>query len=174
MRPAPTIPTRSLDSGIAISADIVPHLCRKMREREKIAAPLCRPFATLRLRLRLQHVVERLARIGELGRIERHAALDQPARRSNVALRVDAHRIGEVGTVKLELDHRLGTELAAHALAWLRQRPTHALDVEIVLLRPERWRHAVGHIAAGSIESGDRAMLLCMPPILKPYRPVRA
>src|SRR5581483_12326907 len=72
------------------------------------------------------------------------------------------------------LDHRLGTELAAHALAWLRQRPTHALDVEIVLLRPERWRHAVGHIAAGSIASGDRAMLLCMPPILKPYRPVRA
>src|SRR5262245_65856928 len=55
--------------------------------------------ATNRSRLRLQHCVERLRRIGELGDVHWHPLLDQPARWPTLALRVDVGQIGNRGTV---------------------------------------------------------------------------
>ena len=46
------------------------------------------------LRLRLQHLRQRLGRIGELAGVDRNAPLDQPAGGGDVALRIDAHGIG--------------------------------------------------------------------------------
>ena len=89
----------------------------------------------------LQHLrFSGFAGIGELGRIDRDPPLDQPADGRDVALRVDADRIGDVRAVELEQHRRLVRDLAAHARARLRHRPAHALDVEVVLLRPVRRR----------------------------------
>src|SRR5262245_34860223 len=130
IRPAPTMPTRSLLSFV---------MC-------DLSLSLC---------LRLQHGVEWLRRIGKLGRIDWHALLDQPARRTHLALRVDAEHVGDDSAVKLEEDRGVVAELAANALTWLGDRPAHALDVHVVLLRPVRRQHRIGHAAAGGVAAGD-------------------
>src|SRR5215831_1735241 len=102
MRPAPTMPTRSL-------------------------LPFVMCVSSSGSRLRLQHRVERLRWIGELGGIDRHALLDQPARRAHLALRIDAEHIGDRSAVKLEQQRGIVAELAANAPAWIGDRPAHAL-----------------------------------------------
>src|SRR5215510_14815318 len=58
----------------------------------------------------------------------------------------------------VELEHEHGTRVArpAHARARMRDRPTHALDIHVVLLRPERGCDLVDDIATGGIAAGDR------------------
>src|SRR5205823_13469779 len=97
-------------------------------------ASAVRSFAS---RLCLQHHGKRLCRICKITRNDRHAPLDQPARDGNVALRIDSHCIGKVRAIELEQEHRVGAERPANAPAWLRDRPTYSLDVEIVLLGPK-------------------------------------
>src|SRR5438477_10802275 len=92
----------------------------------------------------LQHRGKRLCRICKVARSDWHAPLDQPARDGDVALRIDSHCISKIRPVKLEQEHRVGAERPAHARAWLRDRPTYALDVEVALLGPGRWRHVAG------------------------------
>src|SRR5262249_45750520 len=100
-------------------------------------------------RLCFQHRVERLRWIGELGWIDWHALLDQPARRAHLTLRIDAEHVGDRGAIELEQQRGVVAELAAHTLAWIGDRPAHALDVHVVLLRPVRRQHRIGHVAAG-------------------------
>ena len=56
---------------------------------------VCPRSRKLGSRLGLEHLRERLGRIGKLGGLDRDAALDQPADHGDVALRVDADRIGD-------------------------------------------------------------------------------
>src|SRR5262249_15230401 len=92
-----------------------------------------RPLASVKrasVCLCLQHGGERVARIDKLGRIDRHAALDQPARRRDVALGIDAEDIGQTAAVELEAQQCVRPDLAARGCAAVRQRPAGALDVE--------------------------------------------
>ena len=117
---------------------------------------------------------QRLRRIGEIVRIDRHAPLDQAADGGDVALHVDAHGVGEMRAVKLEQQHRIRSERTAHARRRRQCLPSHALDVEVVLLRPERRRGVVGGVAAGGVAADDRAVFLRMTPVLEPHRAVGA
>src|SRR6202008_3903373 len=83
-------------------------------------------------------------------------------------------RLREAGAVELEQERGARAERPAHARARLRNWPGHALDAHVVLLRPERGRDLVDDIAAGGIAAGDRAVLLGMPPVLQPHRPLRS
>src|SRR5262249_22398454 len=62
---------------------------------------------------------------------------------------------------------------SAPVSSWPGGRPAHALDIHVMLLRPKRGYDVIGRIAAGSVAAGDGAMLLGMPPVLKPHRSVR-
>src|ERR1700730_15026394 len=159
MRPTPTMPTRSF-FPVVMNVTCAPW-----------ASWFCPPT---RLYLRLEHGSERLAGIGELAGVDRHLALDQPPHHRHVALRIDAQRVREVGAVELEQERGAHVERPAYARAWLCNGPAHALDIHVVLLRPERGRDLVHDIAAGGIASRDRAVLLGMPPVLQPHRPVRS
>ena len=68
------------------------------------------------LRFRFQHRVERLRRIGQRRGVDRDLALDQPAHRGQIALRVDAERIVD--------DAIFGFK---HQRALVRQRPAYLL-----------------------------------------------
>src|SRR5258708_39878106 len=96
MRPTPTMPTRSLLAFIWASGSLWWVLC-----------------------FRLEHGGERLARIGEIGGIDRHAPLDQPARHRDVALRIDSEHMGDAIAVEVEAHERVGADLPAHLRAGL-------------------------------------------------------
>src|SRR5262245_65797586 len=102
IRPAPTMPTRSL-------------------------LPFVMCVSSFSSSLRLQHRVERLPWIGEFGGVDRHALLDQPARRTHLALRIDAKHIGDRSAIELEQQRGVVAELAANAPASLGDRPAHGL-----------------------------------------------
>ena len=124
--------------------------------------------------LGLQQCIQRFGGVGKLRRIDGYAPFDQPANGGDVALGVDAERIGDGRAVELEQQRRLVIDLPAHPRARLRDRPAHALDVEIVLLRPERRHRVVGGVAAGRVASDRGAVLLRVPPVLQPHRTVGA
>src|SRR5262249_2294154 len=104
----------------------------------------------------------------------RPPALTHPPHHRHVALRIDAQRVREVGAVELEQDGGARAERPAYARTRLCNGPAHALDIQVVLLRPERRRDLVDDIAAGGIATRDRAVLLGMPPVLQPHRPARS
>src|SRR5215472_8661256 len=145
IRPTPTMPTRSLIAFMASS-----------------------PWSSLRMsRLRLEHRRQRLGWIGKLGRIDLDAALDQPPRGCDLALGIDAGGVAQSAAVEIEAQHGVGADLPVHPRR-LRQRPANALDIEIVLLGPERRRRVVDRFAARRIAARDRAMLLGVAPVLQP------
>src|SRR5262249_27342709 len=80
----------------------------------------------------------------------------------------------EASAVELEHEHGTRLERPAHARARMRDRPTHALDIHVVLLRPERGSDLVDDIATSGIATSDRAVLLGMAPVLQPHRSVRS
>ena len=59
-----------------------------------------------------------------------------------------------------------------HARA-ARRRPADALDVQVVLLRPERRDGRVALVRAGGVPSGDRALVLRVQPVLQADEPLR-
>src|SRR5712692_8965490 len=123
-----------------------------------------RRFMTF-LSLGLEQRGQWLAGIRKLARSDRDAALDQPARDGNIALRIDADRISEMAAVELEQQRRAGADCPAHAGAGLHDLPAHALDVHVVLLGPERRGDVVRDVAARGIAADDRAMLQGLAPI---------
>src|SRR5438874_3402157 len=146
MRPAPTSPTRDLFASVI--------------------SPL--PSSGLRL----QHRRERLGRICELAGIDWHTPFDEAARDSDFALRIDAGCVGEASAVELERQPYVTAERPAHMRAGIWRPPPHALDVEVVLLGPERGRDVVSDIAARSIAPGNGTVLQSVTPILQANRAV--
>src|SRR5262245_25338973 len=73
MRPTPTMPTCAF---LPVAIALLPEFRRR------------------RSRLRLEQLRERLLGIGQLIGGDRQAALDQPPRHREVALRIDAHGVG--------------------------------------------------------------------------------
>src|SRR5262245_6270046 len=123
--------------------------------------------------LRFEQRSEWLFRVCNLAGVNRDAAFDQAARYRDLALGIDARHVSEARPFELEQEQAI-THAAVHAGARLRDRPTYTLDVHVMLLRPIRGDDVIGDIAAGGVASGDRAVLLGMPPVLQPYRSTRS
>src|SRR5262249_60279333 len=123
---------------------------------------------------RLQHGRARVAVAAQLAPAPPPPAPKHPPYHRHVALRIDAQRVREVNAVELEQERGVCAERPAYARTRLCNGPAHALDIHVMLLRPERGRDLVDDIAAGGIAAGDRAVLLGMPPVLQPHPPARS
>src|ERR1700716_3428460 len=104
IRPTPTMPTRSLPA-LALVIRTSVFLRSALGSASRSLLSLC---------LGLEHGGQRLGRIGEIGGIDRHAALDQPARHRDVALGIDAQNIAEMIAVQVEAQRGVGADRAAH------------------------------------------------------------
>src|SRR5262245_28115761 len=108
--------------------------------------------------LAFHHRRERLRRILQRGDIQLNATLDQSPCRGEIALSIDAHRIDEPSVAHVEDQHVVAAELAMDDRT-LRFGPANALDVQVVLLGPERRYGGVDVAASRRIAAGNGSLI---------------
>src|SRR5215468_9098655 len=99
----------------------------------------CRPRRHLMgwpLCLHLQELRKRYRRISQSGGIDRDSPLDQPSHRADIALRVGAERVRDIGPGQFEADLACASALPPYLPVGLCRWRSDALDIKIELFRP--------------------------------------